>query len=256
MKLRERIENHAGVVFLGAILLGFLAGVGTYDAVVRMARLEMVSQGRLDTLEAELTTARQQVAQWRRQKETSGQEDRWPVKEVSRSLDGQNGHLVDIRTSGPDAIANPPPPEERVDHRMDVQLSPDHRDTVDRIDFQFRECVQEEECVVCGVLAQSQNNTRKVRIYGSHMEDRSRVIDQAGIEHLMTRHELNQELIESGSIGFVKSIPEAVPVYIQTEYCGFEEPISELALLELGLVAEDHDAIRPQLISLPVRSYR
>ena len=42
MGLKERIENNLVIWFLGALLTGFLSGVGTYEAVLRIAHLDVV----------------------------------------------------------------------------------------------------------------------------------------------------------------------------------------------------------------------
>ena len=47
MGLKQRIEDNPAIFFLGAIVAGFLAGIGAYDATLRIARLEVVSQSRL-----------------------------------------------------------------------------------------------------------------------------------------------------------------------------------------------------------------
>ena len=44
MSLKERVEQNVVVWFLGAIVTGFLAGIGTYEAVLRIAKLEVMSQ--------------------------------------------------------------------------------------------------------------------------------------------------------------------------------------------------------------------
>ena len=43
MKLKERVENNPVVWLLGALVTGFGAGIGTYEGILRIAHLEVVS---------------------------------------------------------------------------------------------------------------------------------------------------------------------------------------------------------------------
>jgi hypothetical protein len=43
MNLKDKIENNVVIWFLGTLIAGFVAGIGTYEAFVRMARLEPVA---------------------------------------------------------------------------------------------------------------------------------------------------------------------------------------------------------------------
>ncbi len=58
MGLKERIENHAVVWFLGAVITGFLAGIGAHQGVLEIAKLEVVSQERMKRYEMLLTKDR------------------------------------------------------------------------------------------------------------------------------------------------------------------------------------------------------
>ena len=44
MELKKRIENHIVVFFLSAIVTGFLAGIGAYQSILRIAKLKVISQ--------------------------------------------------------------------------------------------------------------------------------------------------------------------------------------------------------------------
>ena len=55
--LRERIENSPAVFFLGAIVAGFLAGIGAYQAVLEISDLTTISRARLAVLEQGITCA-------------------------------------------------------------------------------------------------------------------------------------------------------------------------------------------------------
>jgi len=48
MSLKEKIENNITVFLLGTLVTGFLAGIGTYKAILEIAKLEVVSEGRLN----------------------------------------------------------------------------------------------------------------------------------------------------------------------------------------------------------------
>ena len=58
MGLKERVENNAVIWFLGAIISGFLAGIGVYEGVLRIAKLEVISQDREQRYEMLLTKDR------------------------------------------------------------------------------------------------------------------------------------------------------------------------------------------------------
>ena len=58
MGLKERIEKNAAIWFLGAVFTGFAAGIGTYEGVLRIAKLEVVSQDRQQQHEMLLTKDR------------------------------------------------------------------------------------------------------------------------------------------------------------------------------------------------------
>jgi hypothetical protein len=51
MGLKERVENNAVVFFSGALVAGFLAGIGAYQGIITMAKLEIVSQADLARVE-------------------------------------------------------------------------------------------------------------------------------------------------------------------------------------------------------------
>jgi len=43
---KEKVEQHPVTVVLLAVLAGFLAGIGTYEGILRIAKLEVVPAGR------------------------------------------------------------------------------------------------------------------------------------------------------------------------------------------------------------------
>jgi len=49
MPLKEKIENNAAIFLLGALVTGFLAGVSTYQAILKIAKLEVVHESSLRT---------------------------------------------------------------------------------------------------------------------------------------------------------------------------------------------------------------
>ena len=48
--IREKIENNLIVWLLGALLMGFLSGIGTYKAALEIMKLETISEDRLKIL--------------------------------------------------------------------------------------------------------------------------------------------------------------------------------------------------------------
>ena len=45
MSLREKLENNIVIFFLTTLLTGFLAGIGTYQAILKITGLEVVRKG-------------------------------------------------------------------------------------------------------------------------------------------------------------------------------------------------------------------
>ncbi len=46
MNLKEKIENNLTIWILGVLLTGFLAGLGTYKGILKIANLEVVSKSK------------------------------------------------------------------------------------------------------------------------------------------------------------------------------------------------------------------
>jgi hypothetical protein len=51
MSFKERVENNVVVWLLGTLFAGFLAGIGTYQTLLEIAKLAVISKDRLSTLE-------------------------------------------------------------------------------------------------------------------------------------------------------------------------------------------------------------
>ena len=51
MGLKEQVENHPVVWFLGALAIGFAAGAGAYKGVLEIAGLDVISEERLARME-------------------------------------------------------------------------------------------------------------------------------------------------------------------------------------------------------------
>ena len=54
---RERIEGHLVIFFLGTLLTGFLAGIATHQAILKMADLRVVSSAEIQKREDAITEA-------------------------------------------------------------------------------------------------------------------------------------------------------------------------------------------------------
>ena len=44
MNIRERIETNLVIFFLATLFIGFLAGIGTYEAILKIALLKVISE--------------------------------------------------------------------------------------------------------------------------------------------------------------------------------------------------------------------
>jgi len=57
VSLKEKVENNLAIWLLSTLFAGFMAGIGTYKAVLEMAQLEVVSKARLDALAVQAPAA-------------------------------------------------------------------------------------------------------------------------------------------------------------------------------------------------------
>lgn len=80
--LKEKIENHPVPWFLGAILAGFLAGIGTYEGALKLTDRQTIGKEYLAKLHKDLKDAKNNAAT-----------QRW-LK--IRGLEGLNGYKVRI----------------------------------------------------------------------------------------------------------------------------------------------------------------
>jgi len=58
MGLKKQIENNVVIWLLGAVVTAFLAGIGTYEGILRIAKLEVVDRDRQQRYEMLLTKDR------------------------------------------------------------------------------------------------------------------------------------------------------------------------------------------------------
>jgi hypothetical protein len=74
--LKERIENNLVVFFLGTVLAGFLAGLGTYQGALKLVDYTSISNGELRMLKDNLEKDRTEIAALQaRAKSTEGEKD-------------------------------------------------------------------------------------------------------------------------------------------------------------------------------------
>jgi len=87
VKLKERVENNPVVFFLGAILIGFLAGSGAYKAVLEISNQSTISKSTLDSLQQTIKTQDGQLNQLRSD-----------VSDATKKLQGFSTQLDQERT--------------------------------------------------------------------------------------------------------------------------------------------------------------
>jgi hypothetical protein len=56
MNFRERIENNIIIFFLATLLTGFIAGIGSYEAILNIAHLKIISETEYRQLKKKLVT--------------------------------------------------------------------------------------------------------------------------------------------------------------------------------------------------------
>ena len=122
MTLKQRIEDSAVVFFLGALVAGFVAGIGAYKAVIEIAQLEVVSKQELGDLRAKAKSGANLTESELRVGLT-----RFPEVESFAALLRQNGYLVDLVPAGEDSKRGQRP--RALPREGDVTLGLDrHRD--------------------------------------------------------------------------------------------------------------------------------
>ena len=91
MTLREKVEQHPGYWLLSALLVGFVAGIGVYEAIVRIAQLQVISKAEVEGLKrSALGDSARQLAAWSGSWET----DTDTYKNLRIRFTGSNGDLV------------------------------------------------------------------------------------------------------------------------------------------------------------------
>ena len=102
MGLRQKIEDNLAIWLFSALVTGFLAGVGAYQAVLQMAQLEVVSRAKLEALQAAASASGQ-----------VGKALGMPTDQVKRGRAGDQGDVGTESSKGASSISrsnlNPPP---------------------------------------------------------------------------------------------------------------------------------------------------
>jgi len=100
--LKERIENNLVVFFLGALLTGFLAGIGAYQAALKLIDYRPVSNESQRAQRAELDRRGKDIAALKaelKSAETRVREQRWLRIRGVAGLDGSHARVI-IRVNG------------------------------------------------------------------------------------------------------------------------------------------------------------
>lgn len=215
MSLRKRIEDNVVVWLLGTLLTGFLAGITCYRAILEIAHLEVVPA---TSVEAGLP----------------------PATESQATDGGANEARNETRPySHEDEDADDPRSKEG-------PAEPTRVSRVRNITFEYGGCAQERACLLCDVIAENHSVDRAVVAQASRY---SRVIDPTGAEYFASRVEVGQNLFMTDRTE--KLLVRNVPSRIRMEFCGFEEQVNYLSLVEY-VFKEGFEELRVQFRDVKV----
>lgn len=68
--LKERIENHLGVFFLGALLVGFIAGISVYEGILRISDRTTIARDNLQVLNDKLKASETRITALKKELES------------------------------------------------------------------------------------------------------------------------------------------------------------------------------------------
>jgi len=106
--LKDRVENHPAVFFLAALLGGFLAGIGTYQAVLKMSGQETISVTEHTSLKSKIShleSEKQSLAATISGLEQKQRDQQWLRVKGIEGLDGLRARII-ARVNG-NAISYP-----------------------------------------------------------------------------------------------------------------------------------------------------
>jgi hypothetical protein len=223
MKLKEKVENHPVVWLFGIAITSFLAGIGAYEGVLRIAKLDVVPE------DSYLT--KQEVDQSYVRVDSAGRlQDSASSKEVGKNAGRENDEpnpSVDGAISVPEEVA------ESSEIRTD-EASPSGREVVEvnGVVFTNYGCTTSGGGLSCEVRMVSTEKDQAIAIQRAPLPNCSRIIDGEGDEHVPSRILFGNERSAESTV--IRNVLVAgVPTKMTLGFSDLKNFQKSIALLEL-----------------------
>ena len=218
-KLKESVENHPLIWLLGVALASFLAGLGAYDWVLRVAKLEVVRSGTFILLE-DLERSDGALA------------ENPPPSVVGETDDSKRAANI----------------EERRD-RMDVPVSLEEM-TIEGVVFTNRGCEARDRSVVCEVAITALNRDLEIGI-SRRPASGTRLIEQNG-------REFSAPSVSFGNNNWVgptvrQRLARGIVNQMELRFDTENHTVETIPLLEVVWSLDDAEARRVQFRETPLR---
>jgi hypothetical protein len=196
MTLKERVENSPVVYLLGALLTGFLGGLGTYEAILRIARLDTVRQGAyVFREEVERDYVRRSDV-----KELSRGVVDAPLKPAATPASGGNA-VTQVEGGSPDSPKPSPSPFPRMVETEEYL-------------FELKTCALNGEEVKCDFLVTAKNRDITLTFWGT-----SRLIENNGNEMFASQIWLGNDYSKGGDGGVIqKEFTRSAPLKMSVAF--------------------------------------
>jgi len=216
MTLKERVEDSPVIYFLGALLAGFLGGLGTYEAILRIARLDTVRQG---TYVSQEELARGYVRRTEIKESNRGATEAARLEPTTSSASG--APAVPDQDVAPVSVSPTSPPFPRIVETENYL-------------FELSTCALSSDEVRCDLLVTAKNQGRELMLWGT-----SRLIENDGNEIFASQIWLGNEYSKGGNYNQIhKGLTRGVPLKMRVEFAGVNPSTSSKNVRLVELVIE------------------
>lgn len=202
MGLRQKVDNHPVVFFLSALLSGFVAGLGCYHGILKIAHLQVVPESELSSdRPIDLSPP--------------------PVGEATADEE-----LVQSEPAKSESSASAAP-----GMTLDAPTELTKSQVIDGIVFRGPRCLRDsDECLRCSALATSSTEEKKVALVPMKGDRQSRIIDQDGNQHRPRSYGFGSQLY---SFGFSETVlVRGVPSRFVLQFCKTDQVRNVAPLFE------------------------
>lgn len=205
MGIKENVENHPGVWFFSVLLSGFVLGVGAYQGVLKIGKLEVVSGSKLEQLRATAAGCANKPAD---ENSAPSSTDNPSPKQDSETLKQADQGPTPVKQSD---IT----PKEYVENKNGFQ-------------FSFVGGSYQDRKLKLNITVVSKNQDRT--LWFTH---ETRLIDDKGHVYNPTHSTLGTRQKSSGGMSY--DCPADVPVAMTIEFENLSSDVVRFNLLELDL---------------------